>query len=34
KPRRYTGLSARQQRQAATAIKRARLMSLLFFVKQ
>lgn len=34
KPRRYTGLSARQQRQAATAIKRARQMGLLFFVRQ
>jgi small subunit ribosomal protein S18 len=33
KPRRYTGLSARQQRQAATAIKKARIMGLLFFVK-
>lgn len=33
KPRRYTGLNARQQRQAAKAIKRARLMGLLFFVK-
>jgi len=34
KPRRYTGLNARQQRQAAKAIKRARIMSLLFFVRQ
>jgi small subunit ribosomal protein S18 len=33
KPRRYTGLTARQQRQAATAIKKARIMGLLFFVK-
>lgn len=34
KPRRYTGLSARQQRQVSTAIKRARVMGLLFFVRQ
>ncbi len=33
KPRRYTGLSARQQRSAGLAIKRARLMGLLFFVR-
>lgn len=33
KPRRYTGLSARQQRMAANAIKKARIMGLLFFVK-
>ncbi|MDF2379127.1 MAG: 30S ribosomal protein S18 [Candidatus Gracilibacteria bacterium] len=33
KPRRYTGLTARQQRQAATAIKKARIMGLLFFVR-
>jgi len=33
KPRRYTGLSARQQRQAATAIKKARIMGMLFFVR-
>ena len=34
KPRHYTGLSARQQRQASTAIKKARIMGLLFFVRQ
>lgn len=33
KPRRYTGLSARQQRQAAAAVKKARVMGLLFFVR-
>jgi len=33
KPRRYTGLSARQQRQAANAIKKARIMGLLFFTR-
>jgi small subunit ribosomal protein S18 len=33
KPRRYTGLSSRQQRQAALAIKKARIMGMLFFVK-
>lgn len=33
KPRRYTGLSARQQRQASNAIKRARIMGLLFFTR-
>lgn len=34
KPRRYTGLSARQQRLAAAAVKKARIMGLLFFVRQ
>lgn len=34
KPRRYTGLSARQQRMAANAIKKARMMGLLFFTRQ
>ena len=33
KPRRYTGLTARQQRKAAGAIKKARIMGLLFFVR-
>lgn len=33
KPRRYTGLSSRQQRSAAHAIKKARIMGLLFFVR-
>ena len=33
KPRRYTGLSLGQQRAAAAAIKRARMMGLLFFVR-
>jgi len=33
KPRRYTGLSARQQRMAASAIKKARIMGLLFFTR-
>lgn len=34
KPRRFTGLSARQQRKVATAIKKARIMGLLYFVKK
>jgi|CXWL01.1.fsa_nt_gi small subunit ribosomal protein S18 len=34
KPRRYTGLSARQQRMAANAVKKARMMGLLFFTRQ
>ncbi|MDP2691957.1 MAG: 30S ribosomal protein S18 [Candidatus Gracilibacteria bacterium] len=33
KPRRYTGLSARQQKMATSAIKKARIMGLLFFVR-
>jgi len=33
KARRYTGLSARQQRQASSAIKKARIMGLLYFMK-
>lgn len=33
KPRRYTGLSARQQRMASSAIKKARIMGLLFFTR-
>jgi len=34
KPRRFTGLSSNQQRQAASAIKKARIMGLLYFVKK
>ena len=33
KPRRYTGLTASQQRMATSAIKKARIMGLLFFVR-
>lgn len=33
KPRRFTGLSLRQQRAASSAVKKARIMGLLFFVR-